>query len=73
MSSTALHIVSNLEQILLAVLLIGAVMHWHGLLTTKYKLKWKSFLTQNFCIFALSNNIYSYAYIKTGLEKIEEW
>lgn len=39
MSSTALHIVSNLEQILLAVLLIGAVMHWHGLLTTKYKLK----------------------------------
>ena len=23
----------------LAVLLIAAVMHWHGLLTTKYKLK----------------------------------
>ena len=33
MSSTALHILSNLAQILLAVLLIAAVMHWHGLLT----------------------------------------
>ena len=37
MSSTALQIVSILTQMLLAVLLIGAVMHRHGLLTINFK------------------------------------
>lgn len=35
----ALQKCSNLAQMLLANLLIARVIHWHGLLTTKYKLK----------------------------------